>query len=339
MLYIDVKYANLLSCRVRNFKKRGDYLYNFSCPVCGDSHTNKTKARGYIYKMKTGLVYKCHNCGQGMNLGNLIKHVDPNLYQEYVLENYKESGLPRSQHKDPEVAIPAIIKPKELLDDILTPLKRIDKMAIDHPAVKYVLSRKIPSKFWNLLYVAPKFKKFVNTVQPKFKEIVEDHPRLIIPYFNNFGKCFAFQGRAFGDEQPKYMTIKVDDTEEKVFGLDRINYSKHIYCTEGPIDSLFIPNCIAVSGSSFNTPTIESLKTNLTVVYDNEPRSKELTKLIAKTIDKGFAVCLWPESFKYKDINEAIVDGMTSEQILDIIDNNTYNGVEAQLRFSSWRKC
>lgn len=339
-LFVDVKYADMLGPRLRNYKRKGDFLWNFSCPVCGDSKTNKSKARGYIYKVKTGLFVKCHKCGYSTNLGNLVKYLDPVMYQEYVLENYKESGAPRSHHKDISIAIPAIIKTPELTDSILDPIKRLDSLPLDHPAVKYVLKRKIPSRFLSLLYYAPRFKAYVNWVVPgKFRDLQDEHPRLIIPYFNRHGKCFAFQGRAFGKEDPKYYTIKVDDTEEKVFGLDRVNFAKRIFITEGPLDSLFIPNAIAVSGSSFTTPTIESLKTNCTVIYDNEPRSKELTKLIKKTIDAGFSVCMWPEVIVEKDINEMILAGRTSEEILEIIKQNTYTGVEAQLRFASWRKC
>jgi len=340
MLFIDVKYANILGPRLRNFKKKGEYLWNYSCPVCGDSTKNKLKARGYIYKIKTGLSVKCHNCSYSTNLGNLIKYVDPVLYEEYVLENYKEGGLPRSHHKDVSVAVPSIIKTQELSDSTLDAIKRLDTLRPDHPAIKYCLSRKISTKYFSLLYFAPRFKQYVNELIPnKFKNLEDEHPRLIIPYFNSHGKCFAFQGRAFGKEDPKYYTIKLDENEEKIFGLERVNYSKRIYIVEGPIDSLFIPNAVAVSGSSFNTHTVEALKTNATVVYDNEPRSKELTKLINKTISQGFSVCLWPDTVEEKDINEMVLAGRSPEEILDIIDRNTYSGIEAQLKFTEWRKC
>lgn len=340
MLYIDVKYANMIGPRLRNFKKKGEYLWNYSCPVCGDSKTNKTKARGYIYKVKTGLFVKCHNCAYSTNIGNFIKYVDPTMYEEYVLENYKESGLPRSQHKDVAVAIPETIRAPELTDEVLSSLKRVDELPPGHPVLNYVMNRQIPRKFHHLLYLTPKFKKYVNSLIPnKFKSLENDHPRLIIPYFNEHGKCFAFQGRAFGNEEPKYFTIKLDDNEEKIFGMDRLNYAKRVYIVEGPIDSLFIPNCVAVSGSSFDTPAVQRLKSNCTVVYDNEPRSKELTKLISKTIDQGFAVCLWPDTVREKDVNDMIKAGLTSEEILDIIQKNTYSGMEAQLKFTEWRKC
>lgn len=342
MLYVDAKYANMLAPRLRNFKHKGNYLWNFSCPVCGDSSKNKTKARGYIYKVKTGLFVKCHNCGYGSSVGNFIKYIDPNLHQEYVLEHYKEQGAVRPTSSQP---IPDIFRNSKTIavidNSVLDGLRRLDSLLPNHPVLDYIRGRKIPVNKWSLLYFAPKFKNYVNTIVPgKFKDSTEDHPRLIIPFFNSRGECFAFQGRAFGKEDPKYYTIKVgDNDEDKIFGLDRVNHSERIYITEGPLDSLFIPNAIAVSGSSFNSPSIEELKMNATVVYDNEPRSKDLTKLIKKTIDQGFSVCLWPESVEQKDINEMILAGRTSQDILDIINQNTYSGAMAQLRFASWKKC
>lgn len=339
-LYIDVKYANIIAPRFRNFKRKNDYLWNFSCPICGDSKTVRTKARGYIYKVKVGLFVKCHKCGYSKNLGSFINQIDPNLYEEYVLENYKEGGAPRSHHKDAKIAIPEIIKPPELTDSILDPIKRLDTLPLDHPAFKYVLSRQIPSRAFSRLYYAPKFKAFVNSLIPnKFRDEVPEHPRLIIPYFDAYGKCFAFQGRAFGNEDPKYCTIKLDEDRERIYGLDKIDYSRRIYAFEGPIDSLFVPNAIAVSGSSFLTPTIEALKTNLTIVYDNEPRSPELLKLINKTIEAGFSICLWPEWIKFKDVNDMVQEGgMTPEEILSTINEHTYSGAAAALRFATWRK-
>jgi transcription elongation factor Elf1 len=339
MLYIDAKYAAFLGSRLRNFKQQKDYLWNFSCPVCGDSTSNKLKARGYIYRTKSDLFCKCHNCGYSSNLGNLIKRVDAALYDEYVLERYKAGATRYNAHKD---VAPILPKPKivELLeDDILESLKRLDTLDVSHPAVKYVLDRKIPRDKWHLLYFAPKFKAFTNSVSPKFEEpIVGDHPRMIIPYFTPAGKCFAFQARAYGDEQPKYYTIKVDESEEKIYGLDRVDYSKRIYVVEGPIDSLFIPNGIAVSGSSFDTPTIRSLLANATIVMDNEPRNKEIVNQLDKYIELGYSVVMYPDYIEEKDINDMVKAGRSPAEILDLINTNTFTGMEAKLKFANWRK-
>jgi transcription elongation factor Elf1 len=342
MLYIDTKYAGILGGRLRNFKQKKDYLWNFSCPVCGDSSKNKLKARGYIYRTNQDLFVKCHNCNYGTNLGNLIKYVDSKLYDEYVLERYKAGASKHHDHKDvKETSVTLETKIEELLeDDILSSLSRLDTLPLTHPAVQYVVKRKIPKDKWNLLYFASKFKAFTNSVTAKFQEPIQDeHPRMIIPYFTPAGKCFAFQGRAYGKEEPKYYTIKVDETQEKIYGLDRIDYGRRIYVVEGPIDSLFLPNAVAVSGASFDTPTIRRLLANATIVMDNEPRSKEITKFLEKNIEAGYSVCMFPEHVEQKDINEMILDGkMTPDEIVELINTNTFTGIEAKLRFSTWKK-
>ena len=340
MLYIDAKYAQILGSRLRNFKQKNDYLWNYSCPVCGDSSKNKLKARGYIYRTKSDLFCKCHNCGHSTNIGNLIKYVDPQLYDEYVLERYKAGAVKQNSHKDVSKIIPEKETPKLLEDDILSSLDRLDKLDVSHPAVKYVLKRKIPRDKWHLLYFAPKFKKFTNSVTPKFVEPIEgEHPRMIIPYFTPAGKCFAFQARAYGDEDPKYYTIKVDETEEKIYGLDRVDYGKRIYVVEGPLDSLFLPNAIAVSGSSFDTPTIRKLLTNATIVMDNEPRNKDIVKQLEKYIELGYSVCMYPDTVTQKDINDMVLHGeMSPDEIIELINTNTYTGMEAKLKFINWRK-
>jgi transcription elongation factor Elf1 len=338
MLYIDLKYAQIVGVRLRNFKQKKDYLWNYSCPVCGDSTSNKTKARGYIYKMKDDLFVKCHNCGYGTNLGNFIKYVDVQLYDEYVLERYKSGAVKHVAHKNVE----QILNPpkEELLeDDILSSLTRLDTLDVSHPAVQYLIKRKIPRDKWNLLYFASKFKSYTNSVTPKFQEPIKDeHPRMIIPFFTTTGKCFAFQGRAYGNEEPKYYTIKVDETQEKIYGLDRVDFSKRILVVEGPIDSLFLPNAIAVSGASFDTPTIRQLLTNATIIMDNEPRNKEIVKQLDKYIDLGYNVCMFPDHIEEKDINDMVKAGRTPEEILETINTNTFTGMTAKLKFADWKK-
>ena len=144
---------------------------------------------------------------------------------------------------------------------------------------------------------------------------------------------FAYQGRAFGNEIPKYITIKLDSDADKIFGLDKVDMNKKIYVVEGPIDSLFLDNCIAVAGSDFG-----NVEGDLTVIYDNEPRNKELVKQIQKTINGGRSIVLWPDNMKEKDINDMILSGYTKSEIQKIIKDNTFEGVSAKLRFTGWKK-
>lgn len=340
MLYIDAKYAAIVGSRLRNFKQKKDYLWNYSCPVCGDSTKNKLKARGFIYRKGNDLFVKCYNCGHGTNIGNLIKYVDSVLYDEYVLERYKGGASKHNAHKDVSSILPEENPKLELLmDSVLDGLSRLDMLDESHPAVQYLINRKIPQNKWDLLYFAPRFKAYTNSVSAKFQEpILDEHPRMIIPFFKQNGKCFAFQGRAYGSEEPKYYTIKVDETEEKIYGLDRLDFSRRIYVVEGPIDSLFLPNAIAVSGASFDTPTIRQLLTNATIVMDNEPRNKDIVKQLDKYINLGYNVCMFPDNIQEKDINDMVLAGRSTDEILEIINTNTTSGMEAKLKFSTWKK-
>ena len=94
-MYIEIKYLNLLSPRLDKFKQKKDYLWNFRCPICGDSQRNKNKVRGFVFQVKGDLLYKCHNCQYSVPLPKLIEQLDPALYKQYRLEKFKDSNKPR----------------------------------------------------------------------------------------------------------------------------------------------------------------------------------------------------------------------------------------------------
>ncbi len=336
--YIDIKYLNLISSSLPMFKKKGDFLWNFRCPYCGDSKRSRTKARGFVYRKKNDLFFKCHNCGVGTTLGKLIKHIDSKTYDDYILERYRK-GV-KSNNPEPEFKFN---EPVFRTKGVLKSLDPISKLPENHPAKQIIEKRCLPPKSLSDLYLCKSFYKFTNSLVPnKFPSLDGDHPRLVIPFRDENGKIFAYQGRAFGKEQPKYITIILDHNKDKVFGLDTVTKDKPVLVVEGPLDSLFLDNCIAVAGASFRSPlSIEGrLMQNgeLTIIYDNEPRNKEICKQIERSINQGQRVVLWPESMKHKDINDMIVAGYTKEQIQDIIRNSTFSGAAAQLRFAEWRK-
>jgi hypothetical protein len=218
-------------------------------------------------------------------------------------------------------------------ESIVKTLKSISELPIEHPARKIVEQRKLPKNSYKDLFLCSEFYKFTNKLIPnKFPSLDGDHPRLLIPFRDEEGEIFAYQGRAFGNEQPKYLTIKLQD-RDKIFGLDRVNKKEEVYVVEGPLDSLFLDNCIAVAGAD-----MPSLNCDFTVVFDNEPRNKEICKLIKKTIKSGVKICLWPDTMKYKDINDMILGGYTKEEVQKIIKNNTYQSASAAVRFATWRK-
>ena len=326
--YIDVKYVNIISPLLQQFKKKGDFLWNFRCPYCGDSQKSRTKARGFVYRKKNDLFYKCHNCGVGTTLGKLIEHLDSKSYKDYIMERYK-SGV-KTVNKEPEFKFN---EPVFRSKDICSTLNSLSELGEDHPARKIIDRRNLPISSYKDLFLCPEFYKFTNNLIPnKFPSLDGDHPRLLIPFRDEEGEVFAYQGRAFGNEQPKYLTIKLQE-RDKIFGLDKIDTRKEVLVVEGPLDSLFLDNCIAVAGAD-----VPNLDCDFTVVFDNEPRNKELLKQVEKTINRGHKICLWPEGMEYKDINDMILGGYTKEEIQDLIKQNTHQGVTATLWFSKWRK-
>ena len=329
--YIDLKFINDLSGRLSQFKKKTDYLFNFRCPHCGDSQKSKTKARAYLYRIKNDMFFKCHNCGQGQNLANFIKFVDPKLYESYLLERYKKSApatpKPKFDFK------PTKFTNQTPIDD----LKSIKDLPEDHPARLYCMNRKIPEKYFDKLFLSDKFMALVNEVKPNTYKITKDHPRLIIPFYDTTGKVFAFQGRAFGKEQPKYLTIKLDENKQKVYGLDKVSFQKPIYITEGPIDSLFIDNCLAAGGADLFLKN-KIPNEQITYIFDNEPRNKEIVKRMYKVIEQDFNVVIWPEDLQLKDVNDMIMSGLTKLQLQDIISNNTYSKLSALTKLNYWKK-
>ena len=329
MSYIDSKYLNIIGPQLLKFKKKGDFLWNFRCPYCGDSQKSRSKARGFVYRKKNDLFYKCHNCGIGTTLGKLIEYIDSKVHKDYIMERYRK-GVETNNPK-PEFKFDVPIFRKK---GILKSLKSISDLSTDHPARKIVEKRLIPLESFSDLYLCESFYKFTNSLVPnKFPSLDGDHPRLLIPFRNEKGEIFAYQGRAFGKEQPKYITIKLDNDATKIFGLDRIDNSKQVYAVEGPLDSLFLDNCVAVGGAD-----LAKLKNDVIIIFNNEPRNREICKQMDSCIRFYKKIVIWPDSMKHKDINDMIMAGYTKKQIQEIINDNTFSGAAAQLRFAEWKK-
>ena len=334
----DITFVPQLSPYLDKFKHKGGYMWACRCPYCGDSQKNKNKTRGGFYRKHDKILFNCFNCGVSTTLGKVIEHLDLQLYKTYRLAKYKDSCNVDSFITN-RIEMP---KPKDEIElsdtslDLLIPITELDE---DHDVVKYIKNRKIPNELWNLFYYTQAFKEYTNEQLPgKFSNLNNDHPRLVLPYLNEHGRMFAYAGRSLNGEEPKYITIKLVESEEKVYGRERLDYSKLILVVEGQIDSVLLSNCISVSGSSFDTPFIRGIKTNAVLVPDNEPRNSAIVQQYNKYINEGYRVCMLPETFEFKDINEAIIGGMTSNEIRNLILDNTYQGLEAKAKFANWRK-
>ena len=319
---VDSKYIGLVSSRLQKFKRVKADLYNFRCPICGDSQKHKNKARGYFYQVKTNTNFKCHNCGASLSFNNFLKQIDPTLHKQYTMEKFKDGFTGKNfVVEEPKLDFKKPVFKKKLN------LPRASEI----PAAKnYLEKRKVDStKF----YYASKFKEWVNTHKKTFDYIKKDESRIIIPMYDTESNLIGFQGRSLIPNSVKYITIMLNEEAPKVYGLDKIDAKETIYVVEGPFDSTFVKNSIAMCGSDSSLACLEG--SSIVYVYDNEPRNKEIVERIDKCIIRGEQVIIWPTIITDKDINDMVLSG---HDIMSVLKSNTYSGLEAQIKFNNWKK-
>lgn len=336
MFYLDTKYLKLVSVKLDGFTQKKNDLWNCRCMYCGDSIKKKSKKRGFFYKKGDNLFYRCFNCEVSTTFYKVLEYLDHSLAKEYSFERFSSGSSKHGNYEKPKP-----LKFKKPVFDKKTTLNipAINTLSDDNVAKKYVLGRKIPKGCHKDLYYAEDFKKFVIGIKSDYdKELIDNDSRIVIPFRDENGELFAFQGRALNKNPLRYITIKLNEDKPKIFGLDRIDKTETIYVTEGPIDSLFLKNAVATADSNLSVAEFLG-KDKLVLVFDNEPRNSSIVKQVKKSIDKGFKVCLFPDTIKFKDINEMILGGMSKPTIHRIIDANTFRGIRAEIEFTKWKKC
>ena len=324
---IDSKYIGLVSSRLSKFKRVKANLYNFRCPICGDSQKHKNKARGYFYQFKTEANFKCHNCGASTTFGNFLKQIDSSLHKQYSMEKFKEGltgrhrNIPNPIFEEPKFDFKKPVFKKKL------DLPRASEVKI---AREYLEKRKLDAtKF----YFAAKFKEWTNTQKQTFDTIGRDESRIIIPMYDVDKTLIGFQGRSLGPNSVKYITVMLKDDAPKIYGLDQVDSQKPIYVIEGPFDATLVQNSVAMCGSDIDLRTFGW--SDYIYVYDNEPRNREIVNRISKTIDRGEKVVIWPISIEHKDINDMVMGG---QNIMNVLESNTYSGLKAKIKFNNWKR-
>ena len=319
MNLIDSKYIGLVSSRLIKFKRVKSDLYNFRCPICGDSKKNKTKTRGYLYTIKADVNFRCHNCGASMTFSNFLKEIDPIVHKQYVFERFKQGSTGRGTVVEEPVF--KFEKPtfKTRIDLPLASTNDVSRI--------YLEKRKLdPTKF----YYAEKFVEYVNSHKQNLN--MKEHSRIIIPLYYQ-KNLVGVQGRTLNSNSVKYITTIFYDEAPKIYGLDNIRRDAPVFITEGPFDSTFLLNSIAMCGADSD---VRKWGVSTPVwVYDNEPRSKEITTRISSAITRGDSVVIWPTGIEEKDINDMILAG---HDVQSIVESNTYSGLEANLQFTTWKR-
>lgn len=336
MLYDDVTYMERLSTSLDHCVRRGQYVWNFRCPICGDSERNSSKTRGYVYPSVDHLSYKCHNCGLSTSFYHLLKLVSPPLFSEYNLNRYRpqsSTGIMRLLEKP---------STPEVFDAVLDTLNLVSTLPESHEAVRYLMSRRVPRHTWRYLYHADDFNGWLDHLNlPKY--ILNDlgvHPRLILPILDQHGRVGSVSARAYpgtkAEKVKRYTKVTFDPSMPSVFGMDRVAFNKKIVVVEGQLDSLFLTNAVAVEGSTLDIGWVRDIKSNVILVQDNEPRNKQIVSHLRGYIASGYQVTIFPIWVSGKDINEMILHGMSLDAINNMVHRYSFHGLEAEIRFSEW---
>ena len=342
-LYIDMKYVGLVSPQLERFKRKSEYLWNFRCPLCGDSAKNKFKARGYFYRKKSNLFFQCHNCSSSLSLGNFIKSVNSTLYEEYRFERYREESNGRN------VSVPKFVEASKTKPVFNLPKKinlpTIASLPNTHSAKKFLMDRKIPSDKFDQLYFAFDFKKFVFEWAPQYdgenseyKNLHDEDERIIIPFYDTKKVLSGFQGRSRSNSGIRYITIKLNDETQKFYGLSQLDFSKKIRVVEGPFDAMFLPNSVAVMDAALERVIPAIGPYDYVFIFDNEKLNKQVVRHMTNVIELEKDIFIWPSHIHEKDINDLIKAGYSQSEIISLIEDNTFSGLNAQLKFSLWKK-
>jgi transcription elongation factor Elf1 len=334
-VFIDRTFLLRVSPKLQRFAKKKDDLYNFRCPLCGDSQKNKLKARGFVFRKKNDYFYMCHNCGASTTFFNFLKQVDDSLVKEYQLERYKNGETGNNNYTKPDFQE---IKQETPKFKKALELPSIDSLPEAHFAKVYVQKRRIPQTFFSQLYFAEDFAAFIQGLGIEQENLHKNDQRLVIPFYDNQKNLIAIQGRALGESKLRYITLKLHDDNKKIFGLDRVDTSSMVCVVEGPIDSMFLNNAVATADSNLESASDCLDKSRMTLVFDNEPRNKEIVKKMEHAIDNHYNVVIWPEYIEEKDINDMVLAGFSPDEIQDIIDKNTFVNLRAKMEFVNWKK-
>ena len=335
MNYIDIKYIRMLGPQLQQFKEKKNNVFQFRCPYCGDSKVSKTKARGYIYEKKGKINFRCHNCGESASASNFIKYVNPTLHEEYVVEKFKDKYKPK-----PKIGkLPFADKEKHPdHQDILQGIPALIELDSNHIASLYVEERLLPESSYYDMYYIDDINQLARKL-PKYDDVkLDKSPRILLPFRNKDGIITHIQGRAISktDKAHRYITLEIIPDQIKIFGEDRVNYKEVVFVVEGPIDSLFLNNAVAMGGADVDFHKFNKSKTIF--VYDNE-KTDEIINRMKKAVQFGFRVCIWGKDVsQYKDINDMMEKFKTSVELQNYILYHSKDGLSAELEITKFKK-
>lgn len=343
MNYIDHKFLSLLLPYLTGCKRTHEDVYNFRCPLCGDSEKSTTKMRGYLFKYKDAFMFKCHNCGAACGLSSLIRTIAPSLYSEYIFEKFRENDdLSRPSDTDSQFRTATSFQ-TDLATKFRRCSNRLGLARIESAAVArdYLVKRRIPESYFdrflyceNVNLVAAELDQYKDWKMPP-------KPALAIPFWDLKDNLTHVQFRFF-DGGIRYITFKIIEDRLPIWGLGNVDRSKEIMVTEGAFDACFVDNCVAVTGSEVLIRVCEHLRAagcSPVIIPDSDYRTNRYVWETAReAIQKKFGIVLVDDEFSAKDINDQILRGWSRLRLNLYLKTRLFRGLRAELEFAKIRK-
>lgn len=336
--YIDVNYIHIIGSTIKGFQSVKRNVWVGRCPVCGDSKKHRAKKRFYIYGRKGSFFVYCHNCLLSHTLWKYLELYRPDLFPEYKRETLFDSlnSGPRKRRDDSQTVLEKLGSTRAPLKSELAGTVPCSSLSDDHQAIRYLKDRCFSDDMISRLCYAEDFLVTAQSVDSTLenKQALKA-PRIVIPFRDREGNIAMIQGRSLNPKDNlKYLSIKAHDDIEKVYGRSEVDYEKTVYCVEGPLDSMFVDNCLATCDA--NLTKVEDADT---YIWDNEPRSRDICKFMEGAIEDGNRLVIWPFSPDIKiDINDLIKKGISRQKLMSIIHENTYHGIRAKAAFMRWKR-
>lgn len=305
--------------------KRNRYAntYQGSCPMCREGASWLKKQR-FFFIPKKNLIY-CHNCGYSANPLKWVSDVTGTTINEVL----KDSG-------DIVVEINITEEKKTKIESETLPKDCIN--IFDPKQVAYYKDNKIIQK--SIEFVKNRLlDKAINRPRALYVSLTDrvHKNRLIIPFYDENEKIVYYQSRTILETdnlyKPRYMS-KIG-SDKTIFNINQIDSNMdHVFIFEGPINSCFLKNGIAIGGIQESS---YQLFTNCQEEQMNKyPFHKRIWVLDSQWIDKAAfnktkkllelkeKVFMWPKEIGKicKDFNDIALKLKSYEISTDFVMSN-----------------
>ena len=309
--------------------------YMGGCPICREGKSWGRKSR--LYYIPKDDVICCHNCGWYGKPGKWIMEVEQITYNEMV-----------DQINTGSFTYGIDIEVKENKQTPALPLDSIN--LFDKSQLLFYASSPVVRKAAKVI-IDRRLNTAVNRPRALYISLVDfvHKNRLTIPFYDRTGKCVFYQSRSIGETdptRPKYLSKQ--NSDKTLFNYGNVSSSaENIFVTEGPIDSFFIRDSVAVAGiqerskSTFTPRQSEQISSmflsQVVWVLDSQYLDTASLSKTKNLLKSGECVFIWPEDVgkRFKDINDMCVYFSIDEISPEYILSNTYCGLKGLVKLKS----